>query len=193
MCCCFHNKYCVLITIPNQSRSVRVPTRQSSTKLQLRGIFVGSKVVRGPDWEWGQQDGGDGKTGRVMEIRGWDNESCRSVANVSWVSGSTNVYRLGHKGNVDLKYLQPAVGGYFYREHMPVLGQPEEQQPEAVASAAAAHARPTYAVGDIVKVCLERDALMHLQQGHGGWNPRMAEYLTKVGTVHRITDKGDIR
>ena len=30
-----------------------------------------------------------------MEIRGWDNESCRSVANVSWASGSTNVYRLG--------------------------------------------------------------------------------------------------
>lgn len=170
--------------------SVRVPTRQSSTKLQLRGIFVGAKVVRGPDWEWGQQDGGDGKTGRVMEIRGWDNESCRSVANVSWVSGSTNVYRLGHKGNVDLKYLQAAVGGAYYRDHMPVLGQTEEQQPVAITSAAS---RPTYAVGDIVKVCLERDALMHLQQGHGGWNPRMAEYLTKVGTVHRITDKGDIR
>lgn len=47
------------------------------------------------DWEWGVQDGGEGKTGRVMEIRGWDNESCRSVANISWASGSTNVYRLG--------------------------------------------------------------------------------------------------
>lgn len=70
----------------------------------------------------GQQDGGEGKTGRVMEIRGWDNESCRSVANVSWVTGSTNVYRLGHKGNVDLKYIQPAAGGYYYRDHMPVLG-----------------------------------------------------------------------
>lgn len=34
---------------------------------------------------------------------------------------------------------------------------------------------------------------MVLQQGHGGWNPRMAEFLNKVGTVHRITDKGDIR
>lgn len=32
-----------------------------------------------------------------MEIRGWDNESCRSVANVSWASGSTNVYRLGKR------------------------------------------------------------------------------------------------
>lgn len=34
---------------------------------------------------------------------------------------------------------------------------------------------------------------MKLQQGHGGWNPRMTEYLTEVGNVHRITDKGDIR
>lgn len=53
--------------------------------------------------------------------------------------------------------------------------------------------RTIYAVGDRVKVCLDKDALMKFQQGHGGWNPRMAEYLAKVGTVHRITDKGDIR
>lgn len=32
-----------------------------------------------------------------------------------------------------------------------------------------------------------------MQQGHGGWNPRMAKYVGKVGTVHRVTDKGDIR
>ncbi|KAG4068069.1 hypothetical protein HA402_011402 [Bradysia odoriphaga] len=164
------------------SVGVRVPTRQSSVKVQLKGIFVGAKVVRGPDWEWGQQDGGEGKTGRVMEIRGWDNESCRSVANVSWVTGSTNVYRLGHKGNVDLKYIQPAAGGHYYRDHMPVLGKLFVQA-----------TRPSYSVGDRVKVCLDKEALMKLQQGHGGWNPRMTEYLTKVGTVHRITDKGDIR
>lgn len=42
-------------------------------------------------------------------------------------------------------------------------------------------------------MCLDKEALMKLQQGHGGWNPRMTEYLMKVGTVHRITDKGDIR
>lgn len=58
-----------------------------------------------------------------MEIRGWDNESCRSVANVSWVTGSTNVYRLGHKGNVDLKCTFPSIGGYYYKDHMPVLGK----------------------------------------------------------------------
>lgn len=169
------------------SLGVRVPPRKGSQRIQLRGIFVGAKVVRGPDWEWNDQDGGEGKTGRVMEIRGWDNETCRSVANVSWVTGSTNVYRLGHKGNVDLKYITATSGGYYYKDHMPVLGQPEEQQPIV------AMVKPSFSVGDRVKVCLEVDALMKLQQGHGGWNPRMVEHLAKLGTVHRITEKGDIR
>lgn len=111
------------------------------------------------DWEWGQQDGGENKTGRVMEIRGWDNESSRSVANVSWASGSTNVYRLGHKGNVDLKYVVPATGGYYYKDHMPVLGQRDEQQPVVQAT------RPTFFVGDRVRVCLDKESLMRLQQG----------------------------
>lgn len=101
---------------------VRVAPRKNSIRIPLKGIYVNSKVVRGSDWEWGQQDGGEGKTGRVLEIRGWDNESCRSVANVSWSTGSTNVYRLGHKGNVDLKFVHASIGGYYYKDHMPILG-----------------------------------------------------------------------
>lgn len=72
---------------------VQVGPRKNAVKIQLKGIFVGAKVVRGTNWEWGDQDGGEGKVGRVVEIRGWDNESIRSVAHVSWVTGSTNVYR----------------------------------------------------------------------------------------------------
>ena len=26
----------------------------------LKGIFIGAKVTRGTDWEWGNQDGGRG-------------------------------------------------------------------------------------------------------------------------------------
>lgn len=37
---------------------VRVPTRAGSTKTEMKGIFVGAKVVQGHDWEWGGQDGG---------------------------------------------------------------------------------------------------------------------------------------
>lgn len=55
-------KVCFVIRICR----VRVPQRQGSTKVQLKGIFVGAKVVRGPDWEWGVQDGGEGKFVRYI-------------------------------------------------------------------------------------------------------------------------------
>ena len=67
--------------------------------------------------------GGEGKSGHVLDIRGWDQESGRSVANVTWSVGATNVYRMGHKGKVDLKYKEPASGGLYYPEHLPVLGK----------------------------------------------------------------------
>ena len=35
------------------------------------GIAVGDTVVRGPDWDWGDQDGGIGCFGEVMEIKTW--------------------------------------------------------------------------------------------------------------------------
>lgn len=40
------------------SCSVRVPPRAGSVKIEMKGIFVGAKVVQGHDWEWGGQDGG---------------------------------------------------------------------------------------------------------------------------------------
>ena len=97
----------------------------NSTKIQLKGIFVGASVIRGPDWEWGNQDGNRGNIGKVIDIRGWDNESGRSVATVTWPSGSTNVYRLGYKGCVDLCFSEAALCGTYYKEHLPILGQLE--------------------------------------------------------------------
>lgn len=125
--------------------SLELPLRINGRKCELRGIFVGAKVVRGYNWEWGNQDGGEGKKytvnififlngilslflitgkmGRVLDIRGWDNESSRSVANVTWFSGATNVYRLGHKGNCDIKFIESSSGGSYYPEHLPILGK----------------------------------------------------------------------
>lgn len=67
--------------------------------------------------------GGDGKLGKVIDIRGWDSETERSVANILWHSGSANVYRLGHKGKADLKYRTDSSGGCYYKEHLPILGK----------------------------------------------------------------------
>ncbi|XP_057330330.1 E3 ubiquitin-protein ligase MIB2-like isoform X1 [Microplitis mediator] len=174
---------------------VQLTPRTGCTKIPLKGIFIGAKVVRGPDWEWGNQDGGPGKTGRVIDIRGWDNESSRSVATVTWASGSTNVYRLGYKGCVDLCYVEYGTCGTYYKEHLPVLGQSIMTMTEENNGTGQSDnlGQLTFNVGDKVKVLRDVDSLKDMQAGHGGWNPRMAEYIGKVGTVHRITDKGDVR
>ena len=31
-------------------------------------VDVGLRVVRGPDWPWGDQDGGEGHVGTVVEV-----------------------------------------------------------------------------------------------------------------------------
>ena len=44
------------------------------------GLFIGARVIRGPNWRWGVQDGGDGHLGTVRKGKGpkevvviWDN------------------------------------------------------------------------------------------------------------------------
>uniref|UniRef100_A0A8D0GVB4 RING-type E3 ubiquitin transferase n=1 Tax=Sphenodon punctatus TaxID=8508 RepID=A0A8D0GVB4_SPHPU len=172
------------------SRPVTVSQRQNLPRITLRGTFQGAKVVRGPDWEWGNQDGGEGKTGRVVDIRGWDVETGRSVASVTWSDGTTNVYRVGHKGKVDLKCIMEASGvvtGSYYKEHLPRLGKPAELQRKESTE------RHPFQHGDKVKCLLDVDILREMQEGHGGWNPKMAEFIGQTGTVHRITDRGDVR
>ncbi|XP_037088726.1 LOW QUALITY PROTEIN: E3 ubiquitin-protein ligase MIB2-like [Pollicipes pollicipes] len=161
---------------------VEVPCRRDSTKHQLKGIFTNAKVVRGVDWEWGDQDGN--KVGRVTDIHGWDNESGRSVANVSWVTGVPNVYRLGHQGKVDLMHVTngEAGGGPCYLDHLPAPTPAPPTRPARV-----------FSMGDRVQVAGDAAALQAAQEGHGGWNPRMMDFIGQAGVVHRITDRGDIR
>ncbi|GAA6108317.1 E3 ubiquitin-protein ligase MIB2 isoform X2 [Tachysurus ichikawai] len=166
---------------------VSLAPRQNLSRIILKGIFQGVKVVRGPDWDWGNQDGGEGKIGKVVDIRGWDQESGRSVASVTWSNGTTNVYRMGHKGKVDLKYVSDGQGGFYYKEHLPKLGEHAELQRQESADG------HTFQQGDKVKCLLDVDILRQMQEGHGGWNPKMAEYICRIGTVHRITDRGDVR
>ncbi|EFX67755.1 hypothetical protein DAPPUDRAFT_261080 [Daphnia pulex] len=178
----------------SSSFGVALEKRQNMSKVQVKGIFVGAKVVRGPDWDWGNQDGGEGKIGRVVDVRGWDNESGRSVANVAWASsGSTNVYRLGHKGKVDLKLVHAAVGGFYYREALPVLGLSSDSASRTPRGPGSPGGVAAFSVGDKVKVTVDADRLREMQEGHGGWNPRMAEALGKIGKVTKVYDDGDLR
>ncbi|XP_072283251.1 E3 ubiquitin-protein ligase MIB2 isoform X3 [Pyxicephalus adspersus] len=169
------------------SRPVSLMPRQGLPRVVLKGIFQGAKVVRGPDWEWGNQDGGESKVGRVVDIRGWDVETGRSVASVTWADGTTNVYRVGHKGKVDLKCIADAQGGHYYKDHLPKLGKPAEIQRKESSE------RHPFQHGDKVKCLLDIEILREMQEGHGGWNPKMAEFIGQTGTVHRITERGDVR
>lgn len=72
---------------------------------------------------------------------------------------------------MDLKYLQEAPGGYYYRDHLPILGQTVEAHQTKYPQVQ----HPQFNVGDKVKVLLDVETLKVMQEGHGGWNPRMAE------------------
>ena len=148
-----------------------------------------AQVIRGPDWNWGDQDGGTAQVGVVLDIRGWEQETFRSVATVRWLSSSvTNVYRVGHKGKVDLRCSEAASGGNYYKGHLAVLGYG--------VTLGAQLANAPFKIGDTVRVSpeyIEVDTLKLMQEGHGGWNAKMIECITKTGKVHRITEKGDIR
>ena len=47
--------------------------------------------------------------------------------------------------------------------------------------------------GDQVRVDLDVELLKIMQDGHGGWNPKMQEVIGIVGTVFRVTERGDVR
>ena len=64
---------------------------------QVHKIVVGSRVIRGHDWKWENQDGGLGGCGTVQgEIsEGW--------LDVRWDHGESNRYRMGAQSSYDLK------------------------------------------------------------------------------------------
>ncbi|XP_063244096.1 E3 ubiquitin-protein ligase HERC2 isoform X2 [Bacillus rossius redtenbacheri] len=63
---------------------------------------IGTKVVRGVDWKWGDQDGPPPGEGRVIGELGED-----GWIRVQWDNGSTNSYRMGKEDKYDLKLAEP--------------------------------------------------------------------------------------
>lgn len=77
-------------------------------------VRVGFRVVRGPDWQWRDQDGGEGHVGTIVEI-GQDGSSSSPArtAVVQWDSGSRTNYRCGYDGKHDLRLLDNSTLGTF--------------------------------------------------------------------------------
>jgi hypothetical protein len=75
----------------------------------LHGLSIGSRVTRGASWSYGEQDGGAGSLGTVLEFRPWrgsGNASTVVAARVRWdATGAVNAYRwaFGATGERDLE------------------------------------------------------------------------------------------
>ena len=99
-------------------------------------LEAGLRVVRGPDWSWGDQDGGEGHVGTVVEVKveatgagrgaegggGGEGEEGRgagaatAMATVQWDCGSNSRYRCGVGGKYDLRVLDVAPSGRHFSD-----------------------------------------------------------------------------
>ena len=78
-------------------------------------LGLGIRVVRGPDWKWGEQDGGEGFTGTVVDICGpksaggsGASKSPENTVILQWDGGSRTNYRIGHQNAYDLRVIDNA-------------------------------------------------------------------------------------
>ena len=77
-------------------------TKKSENMSCLDGI----RVVRGPDWKWGDQDGGEGNAGTVYIDNSKRNTEYLQPGMVFVVWDATGImdqYRCGHQGCYDLR------------------------------------------------------------------------------------------
>ncbi|VDD77554.1 unnamed protein product [Mesocestoides corti] len=81
------------------------------TDLSLCASGIGCRVVRGPDWKWGNQDGGNGHVGSLRRFE------ARGEAVVLWDSGIVANYRCGALG-FDLRVLDSSPTG---RRHLDTI------------------------------------------------------------------------
>ena len=74
--------------------------------------LLGTRVVRGQDWKWGNQDGGEGSAGTVVQV-GKDKKSpvTAQLVYVQWDCGGKHDYRAGIEGKHDLRVFSLTNGG----------------------------------------------------------------------------------
>ena len=81
------------------------PPAVQLTGLELAALMkIGTRVVRGVDWKWGDQDGPPPGEGRVIGELGED-----GWIRVQWDNGTTNSYRMGKESKFDLKLAEPPI------------------------------------------------------------------------------------
>ena len=78
-------------------------------------ITTGLRVVRGPGWKWGDQDGGEGWVGTVVEVQLSEvpvgARTMAAAVVVQWDNGNRCNYRCGVEDQYDLRVLDSAPTG----------------------------------------------------------------------------------
>lgn len=190
-------------------RPEKVKKRATSQKMRAFGIFPGSIVVRGKDWNYGNDDGGTGSKGKVTDLINHSTDTgARNAVRVAWEKGKKGDYRIGASGKVDVKCLETSVGHDYYRDHLYVpdssirlTREVSFLEPQKAAKTEAGFLEKNNSnsedvenpgletvirVGDRVCVFLPADELKEVQRGRGGWSMRMTECIGRIGTVKGI-------
>lgn len=97
---------------------------------------------------------------------------------VQWGSNQeTSSYRCGLDGRMELKAVEPAVGGSYQPEWLPVLKTKESTEEEF---------RSRFSVGDRVKMVGTVADLKEKQEMHNRWNPNMekVQYVYYLGHLN---------
>ncbi|KAL1023407.1 hypothetical protein UPYG_G00040470 [Umbra pygmaea] len=90
-------------TVLEESRKEATPAPLPASGPELAAMMkIGTRVMRGLDWKWGDQDGPAPGLGRVIGELGED-----GWIRVQWDTSSTNSYRMGKEGKYDLKLAEP--------------------------------------------------------------------------------------
>jgi len=79
----------------------------------IKGIYVGDRVIRGPDWKWGDQDGGKQNNsnypylnGTIRGLSQWhpkDKDTLITNVIVVWDHGIYGNYRYNYRGAFDIR------------------------------------------------------------------------------------------
>ena len=145
-------------------------------------LQVGSRVVRGPDWVWGDQDGGPGHVGTLVTIGRPHHAQCPpGTVKIIWDSGAAQNYRVGYSGQYDLRLVDHGTSGVSQEgecsecEASPVYGM----RWSCVSCAHTTLCSPCYMAG---AHDLSHSFTRHLGPGHPGVSvsPRSGERTTDL-------------
>ena len=76
-------------------------------------MSVGLRVVRGPDWDLADMDGGEGFVGTVVDVGSKTSSLPEKLVWVQWDTGARRDHRAGYHGAYDLRVLDNAAAGKF--------------------------------------------------------------------------------